>query len=84
MSGTKLRFPQPRSRQRFVTYKLCVHNNSKTAEMNLIKFYTVLKHNEKVLCAQNLGSHDLGQGHSHRFIPYKSSFHNNSKGAKQI
>ena len=66
--------------QRFVTYKLCVHNNSKTAEVNLIKFNTMLTHNETVCCAQNLCSHDQG----HRFIPYKLSIHNNSKRAKQI
>ena len=63
--------------QRFVTYKLCVHNNSIIAEVNLIKLNTMVKHNkmvkynEKVCCAQNLGSHDQGQG------PYKSSSHNN-------
>ena len=32
----------------------------------------MVKHNEKVCCAQNLGSHNQGQGHSHRFIPDKS------------
>ena len=36
-----------RHSQRFVTYKSCLHNNSKTAEVNLIKFHTMVKHNEK-------------------------------------
>ena len=40
----------------------------------------MVKYNEKVCCAQILGSHDQGQGHSYRFIPSKSSIHNNSKG----
>ena len=70
--------------QRFATYKLCVHNNAKIAEVNLIKFNTMVNHNENVCCVQNLGSHNQGHGHSQRFIPYKSSFHNNSKRAKQI
>ena len=61
---------------------MCVHNNSKTAEVNLIKFNTMVKHNEKVGCAQKLGFQ--GQGHSHRFIPYKSSIHNNSERIKKI
>ena len=51
--------------QRFVTYKLCVHNNSKTAEVNVIKFKTMVRHNVNVCRAQNLGSHDQGQGHCH-------------------
>ena len=52
--------------QRFVTYKLCVHNNSKPAEVNFIKFKTMVKHNEKVCCTYNLGSHDQRQGHNQR------------------
>ena len=51
--------------QRIVTNKLCIHNNSKTAEVNLIKFHTMVKHNE-VCLAQNFGFHDQGQGHSHK------------------
>ena len=70
--------------QRFVTDKLDVHNNLKTAEVNLIKFNTVVKHNEKMCCTQNLGSHNQGQGHSHGFLPHKSSIHNNSKRAEQM
>ena len=38
--------------QQFVTCKLCVHSNSETAEVNLIKFNTMVTHNEKVCCAQ--------------------------------
>ena len=30
----------------------------------------MVKHNEKVCRAQNLGSNDQGQGHSHRQIMY--------------
>ena len=36
------------------------------AEVNLIEFHTMVKHNEKVCQAQNLGSHNQGQGHSLR------------------
>ena len=50
--------------QMFVIYKLCVHNNSITAEVNLIKFHTLAKHNENMYWAQNLGSHDKGHGHT--------------------
>ena len=49
--------------QRFVTSELCAHDHSKTAVVNLIKFHTVVKHNEKVCQAQNLGFDDHGQGH---------------------
>ena len=33
-------------------------------EGNLIKFHRKVKQNEKVCRAQNLGSHDQGQGHN--------------------
>ena len=62
----------------------CVHNNSKTAEVNLIKFNTMVKDNEKMCCAQNLDSQDQGQGHSHRFNPYKSSIHKTQKGLSKF
>ena len=44
--------------------KLCIQNNSKTAEVSLIKFHTMVKQNEKMCEAKNLGSHDQGQGHT--------------------
>ena len=49
---------------RFVNYKSCVHNNSITAEVNLIKFNRMVKHYEKMCGAQNLGSHNEGQVHT--------------------
>ena len=52
--------------QSFVTYKLCVSHNSKTSKGNLIKLHRKIKQNEKVCCAQNLVSHDQGQGHNRR------------------
>ena len=44
----------------------CVSHNSKTDIGNLIKLHRKIKQNEKVCHAQNLGSHDLGQGHNRR------------------
>ena len=49
---------------RFVTYKSFVSHNSKTSKGNLIKFHRKVKQNKKVCHAQNLGSHDQGQGHN--------------------
>ena len=43
-------------------------NNSKTAEMNLIKFYTKVKQDEKVCSAQKLGSHNKGKSHNQRVM----------------
>ena len=43
-------------RHKFVTYTSCVSHNSKTDKRNLIKFHRKVKQNEKVCCAQNLGS----------------------------
>ena len=37
--------------------------------MNLIKFHTMVKHNENMCQAQNLGYHDQGQGHTLRIHP---------------
>ena len=51
---------------RFVTYKSCIHKISKTTEVNLIKFHTMVRHYKKVCLAQNSGSYDQGQGHSHK------------------
>ena len=39
----------------------------------------MVKQNDKVCQAQNLGSHDRGQGHNHKFVFYKSYIHNDSK-----
>ena len=52
--------------RRFDLYISCVHNNSKTPEVNLIKFHRKVNQNEMVCHAQNFGSHDEGQGHSQR------------------
>ena len=66
--------------QRFVIYRSCVHNNSISAEVNLIKFHTMVKHNEKICQVQNLGSQDEGQGHMLKVHPLQSCIHNNLKG----
>ena len=70
--------------QRFVTYRLCVsHDNSKIDKGNLIKLHRKIKENEKVCHAQNLGSHDLGQGYSPRSkVCPKSYISHNSKTDK--
>ena len=44
--------------------KSCLSNNSKTAETNLTKLLRKIEHNEKVCCAQELGSYAQGQGHN--------------------
>ena len=85
----KFRFPQPKSRsQSKVKYLLLTFfftiSQKQLIKVNLIKFNTMVKHNEKVCQAQNLGSHDQGQGHNYRFTPNKSCIHNNSERVKQI
>ena len=52
--------------QQFVANKLCVSHNSITNKGNSIKLRKKIKQNEKVCRAQNLGSHDQGQGHNRR------------------
>ena len=49
-----------------VRYKSCVSHNSKSKKGNLIKLHRKVKQNKKVCQAQNLGSHDQGQGHNCR------------------
>ena len=44
--------------------KSCLSNNSKTDEANLTKLHRKIEHNEKVCCAQELGSYAQGQGHN--------------------
>ena len=44
--------------------KLCLSNNSKTTEANLMKLHRKIEHNEKVCSAQELGSYAQGQGHN--------------------
>ena len=44
--------------------KSCLSNNSKTTEANLMKHHRKKEHNEKVCCAQELGSFAQGQGHN--------------------
>ena len=66
MSCLRFRFLSPRSRsQSGQRSKLCLGNNSKTAEANLTKLHRKIEHNEKVCSAQELGSCAQGQGHSH-------------------
>ena len=62
--------------QSFVNNKLCVHNNSKTSEFNLIKCHTMVKHNEKVCRAKNLGSTTKDTVIGYRFC---TCIHNKSK-----
>ena len=44
--------------------KLCLSNNLKNTEANLMKLHRKIKHNGKVCHAHNLGSHIQGQGHN--------------------
>ena len=44
--------------------KSCLSNNSKTTEANLTKLHRKIEQNEKVCCAQELGSYAQGQGHN--------------------
>ena len=37
---------------------------AKTTEANLMKLHRKIEHNEKVCCAQELGSYAQGQGHN--------------------
>ena len=65
MAHTRLRFLRLRSiSQSDQRSKSCPSNNSLTTEANLTKLHRKIKHNEKVCCAQNLGSYTLGQGHN--------------------
>ena len=52
--------------QRFVTYKSLVSHNSKTNKGDIIILHRKVKQNEKVCRAQNLSSHNQGQGHNGR------------------
>ena len=45
--------------------KSCLSNYSKTTEANLTKLHRKIEHNEKMCCAQELGSYTQGQGHNH-------------------
>ena len=65
MSSTRIGFLRSRSRlQSCQRSKLCLSNNSKTTEANLMKLHRKIENNKKVCCAQELGSHIQGQGHS--------------------
>ena len=65
MSPRRFRFLRPRSRSRSgQRSKLCLSNKSETTEVNLTKLHKKIKHNEKVCCAQELGSYAQGQGHN--------------------
>ena len=44
--------------------KLCLSNNSKSTEANVTKLHRKIEHNEKVCCAQKLGSYAQGQGNN--------------------
>ena len=57
--------PAPKSRsQSGQRSKSCLSNISKATEANLTKLHRKVEHNEKVCCAQELGSYAQGQGHS--------------------
>ena len=45
--------------------QLCLSNNSKTTEANLMKLHRKIEHNENVCRAQELVSYAQGQGHNH-------------------
>ena len=65
MLCTRVRFIGPRSgSQSGHRSKSCLSNKSKTTQVNLTKLHRKIKHNEKVCCAQELGSYTKGQGHN--------------------
>ena len=65
MSCTRFRFLSPRSRsQSGRRSKLCLSNNSKTTEANLMKLHRKIENNEKVCSTQELASYAQGQGHN--------------------
>ena len=65
MSSTQIGFLRSRSRsQPGQRSKLCLSNNSKTTEANLMKLYRKMEKNKKMCRAQELGSHIQGQGHN--------------------
>ena len=62
---TGFRFLRPKLRlQSGQRSKSCLSNNSKTTEANLTKLHRKIEHNEKVCCAQELGSYAQDQGHN--------------------
>ena len=66
MLGICIRFLCPRSRsQSGQRSKSCLGNSSGTTEANSTKLHIKIEHNEKVGCAQELGSYVQGQGHNH-------------------
>ena len=44
--------------------KLCLSNNSKTTQANLMKLHRKIRHKKKVCHTQKLGYHIQGQGHN--------------------
>ena len=65
MSRTRFRYLCPRSRsQSGQRSKSCFSNNSKTTEANSMKLHRKIEYNEKVCCAQEIGSYAKGQGHN--------------------
>ena len=65
MSSTKIGFLRPGSRLHIdQRSKMCLSNNSKTTEANLMKLHRKIESNKKVCRAQELGSHIQGQGHN--------------------
>ena len=65
MLGIRLRFLCPRSRsQSGQRSKSCFSNNSIPTEANLMKLHRKIEYNEKVCCAEELGSYAQGQGHN--------------------
>ena len=72
MSRTRFRFICLKSRSQVKGQKIkvtgqrsksCISNNSKTTEANVRKLHGKIIQNEKVCCAQELGSYAQGQGH---------------------
>ena len=65
MSSTQIGFLHSRSRlQSGQRSKLCLGNNSKTTEANLMKLHRKMENNKKLCRAEELGSHIQGQGHN--------------------
>ena len=65
MLCSRFRFLRLKSRlQSGQRSKSCLSNYSKTTAANLTKLHRKIEHNEKVCCAQEVGSYAQGQGNN--------------------
>ena len=70
---------------RFVPYRSCIHDNSKMAEANLMRYQKKVNQSKKVCHTQKFGSHYASSRSQLQVIglfPYKPCIHDNSKMTK--